>query len=236
MIRFSPRLRTKAFTLTEALVVVGLMSLVTVPVLYTFQFILRTQATAANQSMVRLDTNKAINQLIFDLRNTSRGMYNEIADNKLKVTSGAGTPNLSYQITILDTVTGQRIRWSYDAVSQQLTRRSEDFSTSATPVISETTFRTRFADFRLEETLRDDIPTETAGGGTVDETITGIRISGRSFLSLRPYHTTFREVDANNDGDFRNDKVGAELFGRDDLGDDPRWQYIFNVQMTFRNT
>ncbi|MBI1289629.1 prepilin-type N-terminal cleavage/methylation domain-containing protein [bacterium] len=225
----------KAFTLVEVMIVVAISALVTVSILGTFGFVMRAQATAANQAMVRLRSDNVVDQLLQDIQNTSRGRYNATPSYRLSY-FGTGAAANSWRVTLLDTVMGSRISWSYASDTGLFTRRVETYSNSATPTVSSKTYDQRFADFRIEETLRSDFEVVTPTGTVDNQTITGLRLWGRAFLTLNPYHTTFQEVDGNGDGDYRNDQVGAQIFGRVFRGDDPRWQYIFNVSGTFRNT
>jgi type II secretory pathway pseudopilin PulG len=227
--------KPRAFTLVEVVMVVALSAMVTIPILVTMDFVMRAQATAANQAMVRLRSDNVLDQLIQDIQNTSRGRYNATPLNRLAY-FGTGAAANSWRVTLLDTVVGARILWTFDAATGRFSRRFEQYTDSATPLITNQTFDQRFADFRIQETIRSDFEVVTATGTVDNETITGLRLWGRAFLTLKPKHTTFQEVDANNDGDYRNDQVGTQLFGRVFRGDDPRWQYIFNVSGTFRNT
>lgn len=220
--------RRVAFTLVEIFVALAILVSVAIPMFATFLFVLRGHATATNQSVIRTSTDKVVNQLTTDIRNTSRGRYNEIVEDRLK-TTGTG-----YELTLLDSVQGQRIVWVYTNATGRFQRTTTRFNGTATPTVSMNEYDTIFTDLRMTETLRSDNPTEVGGAAT--GTITGIRLWGRTMLTLAPYHTTFKEVDGNGDGAYRHDEVGAALFDLDDEGDDPRWQYIFNVQPTFRNT
>jgi len=231
----SMQLRKKGFTLVEAMTVVAISSLVTIPILLTFGFVMRAQVTASNQMQTRIQANAVMDQLLADIQNTSRGRYNATPQNRLTF-FGTGPAANSWRVILLDTVTGQRITWEYASDSGLFTRTTELYSNSATPLVDEKVYRQRFADFRIAETTRADFEQTTATGTVVNQTITGLRLWGRAMLSLDPDHTTFQEVDGNDDGDYTGDLVGVEMFNRTDEGDDPKWQYIFNVAGTFRNT
>ena len=223
--------RRRGFSLAEAVVSVAISSLVAIPILSTVIFVTRTHATASDVSLSRLEADKVIERMKQDIRSTSRSLYNRENWPQLALADG------NYTMTLLDSMTGQLITWSYDNDTQRLSRRLEQF-TDGTPVLVNTdTFPTVFPDFRLEETKTQVVLLENSETGVITSVdyIGGVRILGRVFLRLRPSNTILQEVDGDGDGSLRNDAVGAALFGLSNNGDDPRWQYIVNVRAAFRN-
>jgi Tfp pilus assembly protein PilV len=218
-----------AFTLAETMVTVCLMSIVLIPISATFLFVIRSHATAANQTQVRLQVQTVLEQLSADIRASSKGRYNALAANR--VVSNPST----IKVTLLDPVDGMKMTWTYNRSTGLLTRELAHTVGITTNNYSET-FKARFTDFSMTETLRDDTPWEIAQGVEDSETITGIRVTGRAFLTLNSTHTAMKEVDGNGDGSYADDFVGNGLFGRTNEGDDPGWQHIFNIQVSFRNT
>jgi prepilin-type N-terminal cleavage/methylation domain-containing protein len=222
-------LQNKAFSLVEIMVTVSIMAIALLPITATFIFVIRSHATAANQTQIRLKTQMVLEQLSADIRASSKGRYNALAANRVF------TDGNIVRVTLLDPVDGMKMTWTYTKATGLLRRDLAHTVGIVTNNYSKT-YDARFTDFTLTETLRDDTPWEITQGVEDNETITGIRVTGRAFLTLQPIHTVMREIDGNGDGSYAEDPVGFGLFGRTDEGDDPAWQHVFNVQISFRNT
>ncbi|MGF1572601.1 MAG: PilW family protein [Sumerlaeia bacterium] len=102
----------------------------------------------------------------------------------------------------------------------------------------------RLSEFSVASTTPPGAQLTLSDGSVVDDettaptppSVVAIEIRGRTLHRLSPYNTIWNEIDLNGDGDMRNDAVGELLFGRTDEGDDPKWQYIYNVTTTLRNS
>ena len=143
-----------------------------------------------------------------------------------------------------------------ETISSQniLARTVTDLTVANAQPVTTNYVRLPFSDLVFREILLSEFasPDDTTGtaligtdGSVIDPdtlpvqtnpSVVAIEIRGRTLHRLSPGNTIWREVDAGDDGDLRNDSVGAELFGRDNDGDLPRWQYIYNVTTTFRNS
>lgn len=271
----------RGFTLIELLISI----LIAVPLIASlfaaFLYILRIQATVADQSFVRINTDNAIQRLQQDIRNTSSGLYNSGAWQSLNpLQGGAGNENADRMVLqLLDSANGQRITWTFYRTPQDfdtgvktidadtglevaVTRKAvnvlsrsvlDETVPGATPVVTNY-INMPYSDLVFDEVrLQEYIPTSAAPGAQLllsdgslvdDENSAGpgvsqvvaIEIKGRTLHRLTTNNTIIKEIDGDNDGDLRNDKVGAALFGRTNEGDDPKWQYIYNVTTTLRNS
>ncbi|CAN5303691.1 hypothetical protein BH09SUM1_BH09SUM1_11080 [soil metagenome] len=220
--------RRQAMTLVEMMFVTAISIMVAVPVLSTMTFVMRTHATAEDQSLQRIRTDKVTDQISMDIRNTSRGTYNSVG---WAVLSGTATTDPTMVLSLFDTVLGQRIKWTYTRSTRKLSRETTQYDgATAVVTISTKDYNVKFQDFTMAEVIQPDPAPATTSQ------ITAIRVVGRTFLTMTPYNTTWQEVDGNGDNDLRDDKIGAALFGRTDQNDDPKWQYVFNVETAFRNT
>lgn len=230
--------RRRGMTLVEMMMTVFVMGLVLAPLTAAFGFVLRTQATAADVTMVRLKTEQVIARLKADIRGASAGAYNTIGYPRVKVVAG------NTVLTLLEMGMGSQIVWTYSPSTKKLTRQVGIMSGSSLSTTSET-FDLEFNDLVLQEVqYKEFLPVEDpTGTGVIIEDptsnqnqITAIRVRGRTLHRLKPNLTVWKEIDANKDGKFDDDAVGRDLFGRTYRGDDPRWQYIFNAQVAFRNS
>lgn len=226
--------RRRGMTLVEIIFVSAITLMITVPMTYTLIFVSKTHATAADQSLQRVRTDKIIDQMIMDIRNTSRGTYNSVGWTLL---SGTGSTAPKMTLSLFDTVMGQRVTWTYTrkivggkVLYGKLSRQTTAYNGSGSPLIRTTNYPLQFADFTMTEIVQPDPPP------AITTLYTAIRVRGRVLLDINVANTTWKEKDGDNNKDFRDDKIGAALFGRVDKNDDPKWQYIINVEPAFRNT
>ena len=227
----------RGMTVIELAFASAIFITVSIPVLAAMMFVLRTQATASDVTLTRLQAESVVWQIRADIRNSSSGAYNTVGWPRLLETESA----ISW--TLLDTVGGSRIRWTFEKGSNLLHR---DVGTVVDDSMANTrtTYPVVFVDFRAREIQHTEFAALVGAGGEVDvedesssqTQVTAIGITGRVFHRLGHHLTVWREVDGNGDGSFADDQLGADLFDRENEGDDPRWQYLFNSQIGFRNS
>lgn len=214
------RRRGAGFTLIEIMFVAGIMLLVTIPISTAFIFVLRVYATAADQALSRTYLDKVMNRLIQDIKNNSSTAYDNASWPRL---TGGNSTDAVLRLVLLDSMMGERVTWTYTRSTQRVTRRVDAWDGASMVQRSTRTYSRRIPDLIMSHRIDPE------------GKITGIRVVARIFVTLKPSNTSWKEQDPNNDGSFRNDRVGASLFGLTNVGDDPVWQYIVNVDPSFRN-
>lgn len=231
MIRSGKSRRKKAYTLIELLMASFISLGVTIPIFQTFIYITRSQMTNFNIVDQRRRASIVMQTLMQDIRYNNMGAYNQSFWQK--VTGGATTaPKMT--LWLLNSTVGERVRWTYDRTTQHWQRRAETINNAGVAVVSRTDdFFIKFGDVYVEE-----VTGKALVASSVVDNIIGIRVVARVFLTMRPNHTLVQEVDANGDGKYTDDKVGAApalKLGHTNRGDNPGWQHIYNVTTSFRN-
>lgn len=219
----------RAVSYIEIMVVSGILGLIATPLFATMLWAARALATTQDVARTRIGVEMTINQMEMDIRNAKAEAYNLGSWKRL---TGTAANDAKMKLTLLDMVNGQEIVWTYTRATKKLSRTVTRTS-GGVDATSVTNYDRVYPDFQLAEISRLEYGSDNVTG---IPRITGIRITGRAFQSLKPNNTIWNEVDANHDGSFRNDLVGRDMFGLSYVGDDPKWQYIFNVQVAFRNS
>lgn len=246
---------SKGFTLLELMMAILVAVPMMVSMFVAFIYVLQVQATVSDQSFVRMNTDIAIQRLQQDIRNTSSGMYNSNAFQlRNPLTGGVGHEGESQmQLLLADTANGQEIRWVFDRENSILSRHVIDLTVVGASEVTTDYVRMPFSDLVFDEVRLSEYSTPLAPNGQnllgsngeiieddedyiTPSSVVAIEIKGRTLHRLSPKNTIWKEIDVNSDADLRDDTVGAELFGRTDSGDQPKWQYIYNVTTTLRNS
>lgn len=237
--RFSRR--RLGLSLTEMLFAVTISSAAGIGIMGTFISVVRAQATSADASRLRMEAFRAVEQLSQDIRDCSATAYNE--PTWMRLPADANTRTTPFNLELFNPINGDRITWTFDR-SRGVWRRSiTNIVTNPAATVTNyprwaaavTTGRPFFADFQFEEVRRQEYANVT---GTLlsDFSITSIRLRGRVLLTVPPRQSTVVERDGNNDGSYRNDRVGNALFGLTNNNDNPGWQFIFNTEAAFRSS
>ncbi|MEQ8820108.1 MAG: hypothetical protein RLY93_07660 [Sumerlaeia bacterium] len=231
-LRAQPTNRRRAATLMELLIATSIMLFVTVPMMYSMIFVLRAQATIAAQTRARIEAKIAVNRMVNDIQRTSSELYN--AANWTGVETVTDGSDVVRVLRLFDAIRGERIEWEYNETTENLTRTTFDAVSGSQ--VHQHNLIGRFANLEWEEVLfREFDSLEEDDSDLTDLTVTAITIRARMFPRLQPPHTVYREFDGNGDGDYEDDATGELLFGLEDLGDDPGWQYVVNISSGFRN-
>jgi len=233
----SSALRRRAYSLVEIVIAAAISSSVAIPIMATFIYVAKSIATSSNQAQVRILADSALNRLAQDVRDSSNSAYNR--------TSAGGTPwppvtgntnaDAEMKLTLLSAADGSVIEWTYArAGNKQLTRTRSWYQGAALQTETKG-YLIRFENLIFTETRLVDA---LAGGGLGAPAVSSIRLVGRCFLSIPDHSSYYREIDGNGDGNYQNDIVGRDLFGLalPSIPDDPKWQYIFNLNVAFRNS
>ncbi len=221
--------RRRGLTFMEVMLASTISTMVAGGVLATFYYGMRAQATYADANQIRTTSASIINLLAQDVRNTTAGGYNSV--NWPKLTANPDTAPV-VRLTLFDSITGERIIWTYTRATARLSRSVQDTVAGTPPVVQN--FNIRFRNFRLQEIARQ----EWIGDTTVlaAPNITSIRILARVTPTLTAPGSVWTERDANGDGDTLDDEIAAGLFNGTNAGDHSGWNFIFNTEAAFRNT
>ncbi len=221
--------RRRGLTFMEVMLASIISSMVAGGILATFYYGMRAQVTYADANQIRTTSNSIISLMAQDIRNTTAGGYN--AANWPKLTANPDTAPV-VTLTLFDSITGERIIWTYTRATALLSRSVENTVTGAAPVVQN--YNIRFRNFRLAEISRQEWIGDTTT--LAPPNITAIRILARVSPTLTAPGSVWTERDANGDGDTLDDEVAAGLFGGTNAGDQSGWYFIFNTEAAFRNT
>lgn len=243
--------KSLGLTLVELMFAIVIAAPIVLSLTLTLILTLRTQATYGEQAIIRDTTDSVLNRLAQDIRNTSSSGYNsdewQSPTRALTgitwtrdVDTGEDGPPLVAQdnqmvLRLIDTANGRSIIWTYDRAQNTLTRQTQDLRNVAAPLVTTNFAQLSFSDLTFREIRQSQIDS-ALGGDETSNSITAIHILGRTLSRITRINTVNVEVDGNNDGDIRDDALGAAFFGRTDEGDNPSFQYFYNFEVAFRNT